>query len=74
MIPSSAGPCYSERAKFCSESFYYDSYEVTSQKGFFSEDDTSLVTEMFLRNPRSVMAKDLQTDISMLDNIPKDQL
>ena len=50
------------------------SYEVTSQKGFFSEDDTSLVTEMFLRNPRSVMAKDLQTDISMLDNIPKDQL
>jgi len=29
---------------------------------------------MFLRNPRSVMANDLQADISMLDNIPKDQL
>ena len=43
-------------------------------QGFFSEDDTSLVTEMFLRNPRSVMAKDLQADISLLDNIPKDQL
>ncbi|KAL8786594.1 MAG: hypothetical protein Q9195_008151 [Heterodermia aff. obscurata] len=42
--------------------------------GFFSEDDTSLVTEMFLRNPRSVLAKDLQTDISNLDNIPSDQL
>ncbi|KAL8782764.1 MAG: hypothetical protein Q9195_009575 [Heterodermia aff. obscurata] len=42
--------------------------------GFFSEDDTSLVTEMFLRNPRSVLAKDLQTDISKLDNIPTDQL
>ncbi|KAI4211767.1 MAG: hypothetical protein LQ351_005407 [Letrouitia transgressa] len=42
--------------------------------GFFSEDDTSLVTEMFLRNPRSVMAKDLRADISALDNIPKDQL
>lgn len=42
--------------------------------GFFSEDDTSLVTEMFLRNPRSVMAKNLQTDISVLDDIPQDQL
>jgi len=29
---------------------------------------------MFLRNPRSVMANDLQADISMLNNIPKDQL
>ena len=42
--------------------------------GEFSETGTSLVTEMFLRNPREVMAKDLQTDISSFDDIPSDQL
>lgn len=29
---------------------------------------------MFLRNPLSVMAKDLQADISVLDDIPQDEL
>ncbi|KAL9053614.1 MAG: hypothetical protein Q9162_004642 [Coniocarpon cinnabarinum] len=42
--------------------------------GYFSEDGTSLVTEMMLRNPLEVIAKDLQTDISSFDDIPSDQL
>ncbi|SMR51918.1 unnamed protein product [Zymoseptoria tritici ST99CH_3D1] len=42
--------------------------------GSFSEDGTFLVSELFLRNPKSVLAKDLRVDTSALDNIPKDQL
>lgn len=42
--------------------------------GHFSEDGTALVSEMFLRNPLEVLAKDLQTDISAFDNIPTDEL
>jgi len=40
-------------------------------QGSFSEDDTDLVTELFLRNPREVLAKNFQTDISTFDNLPQ---
>ncbi|KAI9758917.1 MAG: hypothetical protein M4579_002728 [Chaenotheca gracillima] len=42
--------------------------------GSFSEEETFLASELFLRNPKSVLAKDLNIDISALDNIPDDQL
>lgn len=42
--------------------------------GEFSEDATFLVSEMFLRNPVSVLAKNFNADPSAFDNIPKDQL
>lgn len=42
-------------------------------QGDFSEDDTDLVTEMFLRNPLEVLAKNFQTDVSTFANMPKDQ-
>jgi oxalate decarboxylase family bicupin protein len=42
--------------------------------GFFSEDNTSLISELFLRMPRAVLAKNLKADLSALDNIPKEQL
>ena len=42
--------------------------------GDFSEEGTFLVSEMFLRNPLSVMAKNFRTDVSAFDNLPDDQL
>lgn len=42
--------------------------------GEFSEDGTFLVSELFERNPKSVLAKDLRVDTSALDNIPEGQL
>ncbi|KAK4546606.1 hypothetical protein LTR36_001823 [Oleoguttula mirabilis] len=42
-------------------------------QGDFSEDDTDLVTELFLRNPMEVLAKNFQTDVSTFANLPKDQ-
>lgn len=42
-------------------------------QGDFSEDDTDLVTELFLRNPKEVLAKNFQTDISTFANLPKEQ-
>lgn len=41
--------------------------------GDFSEEDTFLATEMLLRAPKEVWAKDLEVDVSALDNIPQDQ-
>ncbi|KAI1305668.1 Bicupin, oxalate decarboxylase/oxidase [Xylaria venustula] len=41
--------------------------------GNFSEDETFLASEMLLRSPKEVWAKDLETDVSALDNIPQDQ-
>ncbi|KAI0846753.1 Bicupin, oxalate decarboxylase/oxidase [Daldinia vernicosa] len=38
--------------------------------GTFSETDTFLATEMLMRTPVSVWAKDLQTDVSSFDDIP----
>lgn len=43
-------------------------------QGDFSEDGTFLVSELFQRNPKSVLAKDLRVDTSALDNIPDGQL
>ncbi|CAD0045719.1 unnamed protein product, partial [Aureobasidium pullulans] len=43
-------------------------------EGSFSEDNTFLLSELFARNPKSVLAKDLRVDISALDHIPQDQL
>ena len=42
--------------------------------GSFSEDETFLVSELFERNPQSVLAKDLRVDTSALDNIPEGEL
>jgi hypothetical protein len=41
--------------------------------GDFSEENTFLATEMMLRSPKEVWAKDLQVDVSALDYIPQDQ-
>jgi oxalate decarboxylase family bicupin protein len=43
-------------------------------QGDFDEDGTFLVTEMMLRNPKSVLSKNLQTPVSAFDNLPSDQL
>ena len=42
--------------------------------GSFSEENTFLATELFLRTPKSVLAKNLKTDVSSLSNIPQEQL
>ncbi|MCJ1311855.1 hypothetical protein MMC25_005528 [Agyrium rufum] len=42
--------------------------------GSFSEESTFLASELFLRNPKSVLAKDLHVDVSAFDNIPQDEL
>ncbi|KAL9595412.1 MAG: hypothetical protein Q9219_006455 [cf. Caloplaca sp. 3 TL-2023] len=42
--------------------------------GTFSEDNTFLATELFLRTPKSVLAKDLRTDVSAFADLPNDQL
>lgn len=43
-------------------------------QGGFSEQNTFLVTELFLRTPKEALAKNLKTDLSAFDNIPQDQL
>ncbi|KAF4781989.1 oxalate decarboxylase family bicupin [Colletotrichum scovillei] len=43
-------------------------------QGSFSEENTFLASELFLRNPLSVLSKNLKTDVSAFDKIPKDQL
>ncbi|KAF7558162.1 hypothetical protein G7Z17_g58 [Cylindrodendrum hubeiense] len=43
-------------------------------QGDFSEDETFLVSELFLRNPVSVLAKNFKTDTSAFDKKPTDQL
>lgn len=42
--------------------------------GEFSEDGTFLVSELFERNPKSVLAKNFRTDVSSFDKIPDGQL
>ncbi|KAK2060036.1 oxalate decarboxylase family bicupin [Colletotrichum caudatum] len=42
--------------------------------GGFSEEDTFLASELFLRNPLSVLSKNFKADVSAFDKIPKDQL
>ncbi|KAI0552102.1 Bicupin, oxalate decarboxylase/oxidase [Xylaria curta] len=41
--------------------------------GNFSEEETFLATEMLIRAPKEVWAKDLQTDVSVLDTVPQGQ-
>lgn len=43
-------------------------------EGDFSEDNTFLVSELFERNPKSVLAKNLRTDTSSFNNIPSGEL
>lgn len=42
--------------------------------GSFSEDETFLVSELFERNPKSVLAKNFRTDTSAFDKIPDGEL
>ena len=42
--------------------------------GNFKDSNTGLISEMFLRNPREVMSKNLDAPISDFNNIPPDQL
>ncbi|KAJ4405904.1 hypothetical protein N0V82_010235 [Gnomoniopsis sp. IMI 355080] len=42
-------------------------------QGDFSEDDTDLVSELFLRNPTEILAKNFQTDVSTFANMPTEQ-
>ncbi|KAK8900862.1 hypothetical protein QC760_010626 [Botrytis cinerea] len=43
-------------------------------EGDFSEYGTFLASEMFLRNPKSVLSKNFQTPVSSFDNLPSEQL
>lgn len=43
-------------------------------QGDFSEDETFLVSELFLRNPVSVLAKNFHTDAKAFEKTPKDEL
>lgn len=42
--------------------------------GTFSEENTFLASELFLRTPKAVMAKNLRTDVSAFDSTPQQQL
>lgn len=42
--------------------------------GKFSEDETFLASEVFMRNPTSVMSKNLQADPSAFKDIPQKEL
>ncbi|KAF2847420.1 Bicupin, oxalate decarboxylase/oxidase [Plenodomus tracheiphilus IPT5] len=42
--------------------------------GSFSEDNTFLLSELMLRNPKEVLAKNFRTDVKTFDNISKEQL
>ncbi|KAH7080962.1 RmlC-like cupin domain-containing protein [Paraphoma chrysanthemicola] len=42
--------------------------------GKFTEENTFLLSELMLRTPKSVIAKNFQTSVEKLDPLPKDQL
>lgn len=42
--------------------------------GTFSEDATFLASELFLRNPKEVLSKNLQTPVSAFDKLPTGEL
>lgn len=42
--------------------------------GAFSESGTALVSELFERNPKSVLAKNFRTDVSSFDDLPTGEL
>ncbi|TVY20708.1 Oxalate decarboxylase OxdD [Lachnellula arida] len=47
---------------------------IVFDDGAFSEDGTSLVSELFMRNPKEVLSKNLQTPVSAFDNLPDSEL
>lgn len=49
-------------------------FMLVFDQGDFSDGGTGLITEMFLRNPKEVLSKNLQAPISDFDDLPKDQL
>ncbi|KAJ5643529.1 uncharacterized protein N7484_006036 [Penicillium longicatenatum] len=49
-------------------------FMLVFDEGDFSDGNTGLITEMFLRNPKEVLSKNFQTPLSDFDDIPKDQL
>lgn len=42
--------------------------------GTFNEDNTFLLSELMLRNPKSVVAKNFRTSVKTLEKLPQDQL
>jgi hypothetical protein len=42
--------------------------------GSFSEENTFLLSELMMRNPKEVIAKNLRTSIDRLSSLPKKQL
>lgn len=49
-------------------------FMLVFDQGDFDDGGTSLASEMFLRNPKEVLAKNLQAPLSDLDDLPKDQI
>ena len=49
-------------------------FPLVFDDGEFSEENTFLVSEVFLRNPKSVIAKNFRTDVPSLSKLPTDQL
>lgn len=47
---------------------------IVFDSGSFSEDSTFLASELFIRNPKEVLAKNLGAPISAFDDLSKDQL
>ncbi|TVY89378.1 Oxalate decarboxylase, partial [Lachnellula willkommii] len=47
---------------------------IVFDDGTFSEDGTSLVSELFMRNPKEVLSKNLQTPVSAFDDLPDSEL
>ncbi|KAA8643912.1 hypothetical protein EYZ11_005473 [Aspergillus tanneri] len=49
-------------------------FMLVFDQGDFNDGETGLITEMFLRNPKEVLSKNLQAPLSDFDDLPKDQL
>ncbi|KAF5855581.1 hypothetical protein ETB97_008970 [Aspergillus alliaceus] len=49
-------------------------FMLVFDQGDFDDGGTGLITEMFLRNPKEVLSKDLQAPLSDFNELPKDQL
>lgn len=49
-------------------------FMLVFDQGDFDDGGTSLASEMFLRNPKEVLSKNLHAPLSDFDDLPKDQL
>lgn len=49
-------------------------FMLVFDQGDFDDGGTSLASEMFLRNPKEVLSKNLQAPLTDFDDLPKDQL